>query len=673
MHELRYRQIHLDFHTSPHIPEIGEAFDAEHWVSTLKRAAVDSVTLFATCHHGWRYYEGQVGPKHPHCQVNLLKQQFDALKANDINAPIYLTAGVNDAMAQEHPEWREIDYEGRYAGWNKAPTQAGFKKMCFNSPYLDYLCDQISEVARTFPKADGIFLDIIFQGECCCTNCMDSMAQKGYDPLSAEDRKAHGEEVLLKYYEKTTAAAKVDDANMPVFHNSGHITIGQRDILQYFSHLELESLPTGGWGYDHFPMSAKYAQTLPYDVMGMTGKFHTTWGEFGGFKHPNALRYECAAMIAYGTKCSIGDQLHPSGKLDETTYDYIGQAYREVEAKEPWCRGAKAQAEVAVLSSIAVNGLSVREHAGEVGAGRMLLEAGIQFEVIDGLDPFKDYKVIICPDDLQLDDEMVKRLQDHMDRGGQLLLTGTSGLREGKQLFDMGADFEGESPFSPDYVLPCESLRPEGQVTPFVMYAASQRLKVSSGESLGVVHDPYFNRSYQHFCSHQHTPFRPEPSGFDWGVRTDKITYLSHPVFSIYRGYGAVNVKTMVVKALEHMLGDDIMVKSNLPSTARVVLNQQAQDQRYVLHLLFANTISRGGSMNLSGGTLSGDGLNIQVIEELLPLHQTELDVQLDEQVHSVTLEPQGEAIDFVQEKGRVRCVVEKFSCHQMVVFHTQS
>ena len=27
MQELRFRQIHLDFHTSPHIPGIGEKFD----------------------------------------------------------------------------------------------------------------------------------------------------------------------------------------------------------------------------------------------------------------------------------------------------------------------------------------------------------------------------------------------------------------------------------------------------------------------------------------------------------------------------------------------------------------------------------------------------------------------------------------------------------------------
>ena len=81
-------------------------------------------------------------------------------------------------------------------------------------------------------------------------------------------------------------------------------------------------------------MSAAYCRNLGLDFLGMTGKFHTTWGEFGGIKHPNALRYECAAMLANGSKCSVGDQLHPDGELDESTYELIGKAYAEVEQKE---------------------------------------------------------------------------------------------------------------------------------------------------------------------------------------------------------------------------------------------------------------------------------------------------------------------------------------------------
>ena len=51
-HALRYRQIHLDFHTSPHVPGIGKNFDATEWKETLQAASVDSITLFSKCHHG---------------------------------------------------------------------------------------------------------------------------------------------------------------------------------------------------------------------------------------------------------------------------------------------------------------------------------------------------------------------------------------------------------------------------------------------------------------------------------------------------------------------------------------------------------------------------------------------------------------------------------------------
>ena len=151
---------------------------------------------------------------------------------------------------------------------------------------MDYLCEQIEEVLRLFPDCNGIFLDIIHQDQCVCDYCKNWMKQNGISPENEQDRKKSAEYALNRYYEMTTEAVRSIDPNMPVFHNSGNIQHGNWDVLKHFSHLELESLPTGGWGYDHFPLSAKYCKNLPYDFLGMTGKFHTTWGEFGGYKHP---------------------------------------------------------------------------------------------------------------------------------------------------------------------------------------------------------------------------------------------------------------------------------------------------------------------------------------------------------------------------------------------------
>jgi hypothetical protein len=401
----------------------------------------------------------------------------------------------------------------------------------------------------------------------------------------------------------------------------------------------------------------------------MTGKFHTTWGEFGGFKHPNALRYECAAMLAYGAKCSVGDQLHPNGQLDQSTYDLIGAAYAEVEAKEAWCDYTKNVADIGLISAAAVNHASGRETAGDTGAGRALLEGHFLFDVLDGEMDFSSYKLLILPDEVKVNPALKAKLDAFLAKGGKLMLTGTSGLDEnGQPLFDLGAAFEGQSPFRPDFVKFADDIGPDFCRTPTVMYLPSQRIKPTTGLSLGDIYDPYFNRTdYWHFCSHQHTPFKPEASGYSAGVLNGQTLYLAHPVFSIYRGWGAVAMAEYIRDAVALILGADASIGSNLPSTARVSLREQAAESRYVLHLLYANTIARGGALSLAGGTVSSRG-NIEVVEELLPLRDTAVVLRLDKPVKNVILQPQGVGLPFTQEDGEIHLALDEFTCHQMIV-----
>ncbi len=665
---LPFRQVHLDFHTSPHIPGIGTRFDKARWQDTLQEARVNSITLFSKCHHGWSYHPTTVGKTHPHLNFDLLRAQYDACKEVGIAAPIYLSAGVDNLAGGEHPDWREINAEGAFSGWVTSPLKPGFQMMDFFSPYLEHLCAQIEEAVRLFPDCDGIFLDIISQAPGCSKWRLTHMEAQGWDAELLESRQKAADAALEKYYQMTTQAAKCLSADMPIFHNSGHIRRGDSAVLRHFSHLELESLPTGGWGYDHFPMSAKYAVNLGLDFLGMTGKFHTTWGEFGGHKHPNALRYECAAMLAFNAKCSIGDQLHPSGDLDVTTYRSVGAAYREVESKEPWCVNSRPVSDIGVLSSEAENH-SHRQSAADEGATRALLEGHFLFELVDREMDFSRFKLLILPDDIRVDEKLKALLDAFLSGGGRVLLTGESGLWKDRAefAFDLGAEYSGPSEFCPDFILPESAFRAEFLISPVVMYLRSQRILVTSGESLGQVFDPYFNRTYRHFCSHQHTPFRETPSGFDCGVRNGSIAYLAHPVFSLYRTYGAVVYREYINRVIGSLLGAEATIGTNLPSAARVSLNRQESEKRSVLHLLFANTVSRGGAMDLSGGTVTGAGLNIEIIEELLPLRNTKVVLRHQAPVKRVTLEPSGTEIPFQQVNGILEFVVDEFTCHQVV------
>ena len=65
MRKLPSRLVHLDFHTSPLIPGVGEAFDKKQFQEALTVGKVKSVTVFAKCHHGYCYYPSKVGVQHP--------------------------------------------------------------------------------------------------------------------------------------------------------------------------------------------------------------------------------------------------------------------------------------------------------------------------------------------------------------------------------------------------------------------------------------------------------------------------------------------------------------------------------------------------------------------------------------------------------------------------------
>ncbi|MBM4040200.1 MAG: beta-galactosidase [Planctomycetes bacterium] len=687
---MRFRQVHLDFHTSEHIPGVGARFDPEQFVAMLKRGRVNSINVFSKCHHGWSYHPTQVGAMHPSLTFDLLGAMIEACHAADIKIPVYVSIGWDERSARLHPEWREATADGRLAG--ASPLQPGWKKLCLNSPYLDFVTAQVEEMVRGY-DCDGAWLDIIHQGECCCPCCLAGMDKAGLSPEKPEDRKEFARRVLLNYYQRMTAAVHAIKPGLPVFHNSGHIPRGRRDILPYFTHLELESLPTGGWGYDHFPISAKYSATTGMDFVGMTGKFHTTWGEFGGYKNPIALKYECAAMLAWGANCCVGDQLHPDGHMDEDTYRIIGDAYAHVEAGEEWCRGAKPVSEAAILSVEAVGQRGRGSDDPDIGAARILLENHVNFDVVDAEAEFSRYRLLILPDEVTLGDKaLLRKVKGFIVGGGTLVLSGRSGMDAAATRFlvDVGAKPLGPSPWQPDYVkllplsLPgrgrspqgervrvgadCESHPPlplpereGGQSTlvenPFVMYERAQRVKVKDAEVLAEAWRPYFNREFRHFCSHQHTP-PAEPAGYPAAIRKGRVLYFAHPVFTNYRNKGQQLARDYVWRLISDTYGR-LDVEVGLPSAGRVSLLRQeivggaSQPRvgRHILHLLYATPINRGRG--------------IEVIEDIVPLLNIPVSLRL--KARRVTLAPEGTPLPFTRRKGRIEFTVPRLELHQMV------
>jgi hypothetical protein len=497
---------------------------------------------------------------------------------------------------------------------------------------------------------------------------MTGMVEAGLDPANDDDAEEYGYRVLQKYFEHTTIACKRKNPELRVFHNSGHVPKGSHAFLKWNSHLELESLPTGGWGYDHFPLSAKYAATTGMDFLGMTGKFHSTWGEFGGFKRPNALRYECAAMLAFGSKCSVGDQLHPDGAMNRDTYELIGAAYSEVKEKETWCVGATPHSEVALVSPEAFYidkpGFYRRKGKAEEGAGRMLLELQVQFDVVDLERDLAPYRLVILPDEVTLEGDFATKMQNYVANGGKVILSGRSGMTPESTEFvlDAGLDIEGPGEYDPDYLIPGAELPTPPVRERFVVHGGAWKVRPKEGTRvLAQSAVPYFNRRWDHFCSHQHTP-NAQVSEFPAITATDSIVYFAHNIFTAYRQLGQPLYRDLVQDAIRLLLGD-LSLQTNLPTAARASLMHQLDESRHILHLLYAVPVKRGADESIYASGVQA----VEVIEDLVPLHNIECSVRMPQVIKGVRLAPSGENIEYSTQDGVVTFTVPKLLCHQMV------
>jgi len=655
---MNYRQIHLDFHTSEKIGNIGKKFNKQDFQKALLNGHINSITLFSKCHHGWSYHPTKVNKMHPGLDFDLLSEQIQAAHEIGVKTPVYLSAGHDEKFAVEHKEWC-VRNKDNSTTWSPDFDTPGYHKICMNTPFFEMFLEQIEEVVKNY-DIDGLFFDVCCVQPCYCKTCTEQMIKEGKNPDNIEDVIDLAERVYKKYVDGIRNVVDAIRPGLTIFHNCGHIRRGRRDLIFANSHIELESLPTGGWGYDHFPVSASYARTLGMDYLGMTGKFHTSWGEFGGFKHPNALKYEVCLSLANGAACSVGDQLHPTGTVDMATYEMIGEAYKDIEEKESFVNGAKCIADIGVLGKEVIdnyyNGknvstaVSTQVSAGEKGCARILLEGKYLFNYVDEKEDFEKYKLIILPDDIILDDFLTQKLTCFVNNGGKIIASGKSGTdKNGIFKLDFGCEFAGAAEFRPSYLRTAFELKSIKE-SAYVMYSQGYNVSNITGEVIAIRENPYFNRTIEHFSSHQHTPNNPEDTN-PAIIKTSTGVYIGWDIFKEYAVYGSITAKETVCSIIDSVL-ENKSVKTNLP--AQGVLTLMEKEGSKIVHLLYASPVKRGEG--------------IEIIEDIIPISNTEVSVLCEKNVKRIYLAPQDIELDFRQDNGYVTFKVDSFECHQMIV-----
>ena len=653
------RQIHLDFHTSKYLQNIGKDFDKVSWQEALKEANVQSINIFAKGHHGYSYYPTKIGTQHPNLNFDLLSEQINASKEIGVKTPFYFAVGWSSLDASNHPEWIIKDKNGKSKkgdlieslGDDDPYPPFTWELLMPEGEYLNIILKQTEELCKNY-YVDGFWYDIIPNNAVNYNEYSRKDLKKvGIDVNNDLDVERYHIEKIKFFMSSCNDIIKKYHPNASIFYNwSTHMNNSNTfkyKLYEFNTSFDLEDLPTTWEGYNEFPLRVKYFSNLNKPVTGMSGKFHTSWGEFGGYKYPNALKYEAASMISFGANVNFGDQLHPSGLIDKDTYRNIGNAFSYVKSIEDYGPGGLHRARTGVWMTY--------DNYAEQGTSLLLLDTQTNFVVVNNLLDWSDIELIILPSQQSLSTNDVVRFNKFLSRGGKLLVFGEGALEEDFSNFalDIGGTYIGKSDFDVDYTVVNESISNNLVSSPFLNYLPAIKIMPHNrAEILATLREPYFNRTKAKYSSHQNTPYELQISQYPSIYKYDNIVVAAHPIDRMYLDYGAQIHRELFQNLLNKLLKNP-MVKVKLPSSGRVNLLHFSKDNRYVIHLLYATPIQRGVA---------------QVIDDLVPIYNTQVEIMVEEDVKKVYLIPENVELEFIKSNNKISLTVPEFTCHTAIV-----
>jgi hypothetical protein len=631
-----WRKVHIEYHTSRHMPRLAEHFNADEFGDRLLAAHVNGATVFAKDMYGYSYFPSSHGRMHPNLSFDLLGAQVRALRKRRISVLAYYMLTWNPELADRHPEWLVVHKpgdksrpkieeitEGQKGFTNTvkpdAPRQPrpgattkpaevpeedkGYRaymwQFCigqegFVSGELALIKDLVSNY-----ELDGVWLDGGGSAPCYCDECVRQLRKQGRDPLDVGVQYAHKEELRQSFFERIRKTIKTArPACLMCPQNEGTFYgLAKRAPLVDYSSQEALFTDAVHYGYHYFPTVIRYARGFGIPFHGCTVCFKDFWADFGGLKSPAQLHTEVAAYVSQGARCDIGDQVPPDGRLDPAIYHVIGKVYEQIERIEPYLEGAVPVTEAALLGS---GDLPCNEV--NYGWVKLLTESRIQFDLVERQTKWDDrYSLVVLPENYWVDQATAARLQAFIAAGGAVIVAHTSGVLAGTDkswLDGYGIRYAGMSPFTPAYMVPKAGFT--GDIPPYA-YAlyegASQWRAVAPAEALAVLGEPLFQRSPEHYMSHQQTPF-DHTTPYAAVARSGKVALLAFPLGQSYYNQGFWIYRVAFQRALREVLPAPLLMTDAHLTTELSLTHQAAKPRlgrkaRYMVHLVNYSPVRR--------------------------------------------------------------------------------
>ncbi|HCN06655.1 MAG TPA: hypothetical protein DIT01_01900 [Lentisphaeria bacterium] len=650
----------FDFHTMPANPDVGKAFDMDAITDWLAECGVDFIVFPARCNLGTAYYPTRLGIPHPAMGRDLFGDLVAACHAKSIAISAYINVGLSHEESYQHRDWTVLQVDGRTYG--EPFGNSFFRHMCYYSGYADHVMGMAREVVEWY-DVDGLFFDCFHTPPCIGVECMERMKAEGVDFKDAEQLNDFNYSKILAMGRKLSAGVRDLNPELLLYFNG----IDYEAQAEFGSYLELECLPQSEWGYELLPMVSRYMRTLGKPVLNMTGRFQKTWGDFGGIRSRASIEYDCIYGIANAIPPTIGDHFHPRGDLNRAVMALDKAVYHTLQPLQPWMDGAVPVVEIANVMKCGYPG---NEWAGGdrprqkelsqqalKSATRMLCELKMQFDNVTTAVAWDRYKLLILPDEIEVDAAMAGHLQTHLDRGGAIISTGHSGLDSNGAKFALdawGVDYQGDDPCDPAYI----EFGPEFSAgmpdMPVTLYERGTAISARPGTSvLATITAPYYSHQWDGRHGFRYTP-PDQNTGRPAVTLNGTVAHMSHPLFRTYFNSGSLPMRQILANLLARLLPEPLIRAPGAPAFSRITVT--SQPGRRMVYVLAYLPESRGAGINM--------------IEEPLELNDFTLSLRLDGHAPAkVYLAPDREALEFAIGGGYATVTIPCVRGWSVVVF----
>ena len=285
------RTIHLDFHTGPDVPDVGCDFDAESFARTFKEAHVDSVTVVRHLPPRARLL-----PHRPSLPAPRPGPGPGPDRVPDRGPAPRRPARADlhhrpraERVRRRHPSGVGGDRSGRAPrqapGARRAARGVGAARGLAGVGHVEPLPGVPGAADRGDPgplPAGGRHLPGHVLGPAQRVEVGGGGDDAGATSTRAWPSTGRATPGRLRW---TTCAASAPwwrpparaPTTLGIWFNSRPKT-NLHVEKQFLRRVEIEALPTGGWGYAYFPYVARFVRPLGLPTLTHTGRFFKSWG-----------------------------------------------------------------------------------------------------------------------------------------------------------------------------------------------------------------------------------------------------------------------------------------------------------------------------------------------------------------------------------------------------------